>query len=54
MVVSGMVNAYNLWASVHDFKVLPISGGIYEQPARWMKIIRVCESEYNRKADGAD
>jgi hypothetical protein len=50
-IIQGMTRAYNMWASVRDFGALPKNGGIMEQPARWMKIIRLCESEYNKKAE---
>jgi hypothetical protein len=54
MIVGGIVGAYNLWATVKDFHALPHSGGVMQQPARWMKIIRLLESENNRPIKSVD
>jgi len=54
VIIQGMTRAYNMWAGVKDFGALPVSGGVMQQPARWMKIIRICESERNRRVESAD
>lgn len=43
-----------MWATAHDFNTLPHDGGTMQQPARWMKILQIFETENHRKTTTTD
>jgi len=50
-LVAGITAAYNLWSTSKNFASLPRAGGYMQQPARWMKILSLMESESNAKVE---